>query len=447
MNGGSLRLRLALAGAVAIAISLAVAGYGLTLLFERHVYRTLADSLDDYVREIEGGLEIDTSGTVSLPRGLADPLFDEPLSGLYWEVLGGARDVRSRSLWDLDLNLPGDDLSEGQTHHHQVVGPDGTLLLVAERRVQVKGGQKGSVRIVVASDLTPLKGARDAFATELAPSLGLLALFLGLATFVQLGLGLRPLKLLRDEVSAIASGRRRRLSDHAPLEVRPLVAEVNALLDARDAEIERARGRAADLAHGLKTPLAALAGDAYQIRELGHGEIADSIETVSEVMRRQVERELARARVRGKAQHSTQTTPIAEVADALFRTLGRTQKGSALAFVNAAPAEATVPFDRSDLTEVLGNLLDNAVRYAASTVRVSCERGRTDWTISVEDDGPGIASKFKALARQRGGRLDLSGSAGLGLAIVEDLLEAYGWCMNLDRSSLGGLRVVIASQR
>ena len=444
MNNLSLRVRLALAGGVAIVLALAVAGYGLTLLFERHVYRTLADTLNSYVREIAGGLEIDASGEVTLPRQPDDPRFGAPLSGLYWEIISGARALRSRSLWDADLNLSGADLSEGQTHYHQVAGPDGKLLLVAERRIQPMHGQARGVRIIVGSDLTRLKAARDAFAADLAPSLALLALVLGAATFLQLGLGLRPLKVLRDDVSAIASGRRHRLSDDAPLEVRPLVAEVNALLDARDAELERARGRAADLAHGLKTPLAALAGDAFQLRELGHDEIADSIETVSEAMRRHVERELARARVRGAAQHGSHATPIAAVVDALFRTLARTDAGSALNFVNAVPAEATAPFERSDLTEVLGNLLDNGVRYTASTVRVACERIGEDWSIAVEDDGPGIAPEAEALVRQRGGRLDLSGGAGLGLAIVEDILEAYRWRMNLDRSQLGGLKVVIS---
>ena len=307
MKGLSLRLRLALAGGVAIVLALAVAGYGLTLLFERHVYRTLADTLNSYVREIAGGLEIDTSGEVTLPRPPDAPRFEAPLSGLYWEVIGGARALRSRSLWDVDLNLSGADLSEGQTHYHQVAGPDGKLLLVAERRILPLRGQARGVRIIVGSDLTRLKAARDAFVADLAPSLALLALVLGAATFVQLGLGLRPLKILSEEVSAISSGRRRRLSGDAPLEIRPLVAEVNALLNSRDAELERARGRAADLAHGLKTPLAALAGDAAQLRDLRQCEIANSIEAVGEAMRRHVERELARARMRGGARKAAHT--------------------------------------------------------------------------------------------------------------------------------------------
>lgn len=443
MRGVSLRLRLALAGGLAIALALAVAGYGLTLVFERHVYRTLSDSLDAYVREIAGGVEIDASGEPTLPRPPADPRFEAPLSGLYWEVVADGRTLRSRSLWDADLNVP-TPVSEGETHYHQVVGPDGKLLLAAERRIEPIGGPPQGVRIIVATDLTRLKAARDAFAADLALSLALLALVLGAATFVQLGLGLRPLKSLSEEVSGIVAGRRARLSEEAPLEVRPLVAEVNALLDAREAELERARGRAADLAHGLKTPLSALMGDAARLREMGQEDVAKSIEAVGEQMRRHVERELARARLRGgAARRGLHATPVAPVVDALFRTLARTDKGAAIEFVNAAPAEATAPFERADLTEVLGNILDNAVRYAKSTVRVSYEPADGNWTIAVEDDGPGVAPETEALIRRRGGRLDQSGGAGLGLAIVEDVLQAYGWRMAFERSSMGGLKVLL----
>jgi len=149
--------------------------------------------------------------------------------------------------------------------------------------------------------------------------------------------------------------------------------------------------------------------------------------------------------VRGAAQGGSHATLIALVLDALFRTLARTDEGSALALVNATPAEATVPIERSDLTEVLGNLLDNAVRYAASTVHVGCERNGEDWSIAVDDDGPGIAPESEALVRRRR-RLDLGGGAGLGLAIVDDILDAYRWRMILDHSPLGGLRTVIAPQ-
>src|SRR5271166_284191 len=249
---------------------------------------------------------------VALPRPPPDPRFDAPLSGLYWEVIG-ANVLRSRSLWDQALTLPKDALSELQTHHHQLMAPNGKLLLAAERTITAPA-RGDRLRVVVASDLTRLRAARDAFAADLAPSLALLSLVLVAATWVQLTIGLRPLSRLRSQVASIASGERKRLSERAPAEVRPLVAEVNALLDARDAETERARGRAADLAHGFKTPLAALAGDARRLRDEGQTEIAESVEASGETMRRHVERELARARMQGRLPaRGADSTPVCEV--------------------------------------------------------------------------------------------------------------------------------------
>ena len=444
----SLRVRLALGGFLALAVALGIAWLGLTWLFERHAYRVLADNLDEIARQIIGGLEFDASGAAALPQPPRDPRFDAPLSGLYWEVIGASRPLRSRSLWDAALTLPDDALGDGQTHYHQITGPEGKLLLVAERRIAPVATRGERLRVIVASDLTRLRVARDAFAADLAPSLALLSLVLAACAWIQLSLGLRPLASLRDEVAAVATGERSRLSESAPLEVRPLVAEVNALLDARDAETERARGRAADLAHGLKTPLAALAGDARRLRADGQVEVARSIEAVGETMRRHVERELARARTRGRTPaRGADAAPIAEVVEALFGILRRTEKGGAIAFVNNAPRAARAPIERSDLIEVLGNVLDNAVRYARTTVRVSCQGDSEPLAIVVEDDGPGIEPNMEALIRQRGGRLDESGGAGLGLSLVQDILDANHWRMGFERSPLGGLSLRLAPHR
>jgi signal transduction histidine kinase len=435
----SLRLRLALAGALAISLALALAGVGLTYLFERHVYRTLADDLDVEIRQVISGLEIDPAGNIVLARAPPDARFDQPLSGLYWQVSGPETELRSRSLWDARLVLPADRLSEGQTHYHQIEGPGGKLLLVAERLVTFRArGKTLFARVVVASDLTRLRRARDAFVADLAPGLGLLALALALATWLQLTLGLKPLGRLRREIAETTGGVRRRLSEDAPSEVLPLVREVNELLDSQERALERARGRAADLAHGLKTPLAALAGDARLLRAAGQAEIAGSLDNIGETMRRHVERELARARVQAAGgRRAAEAVALREVADALIRTLRKTEKGEALDFVNAAPADFRLPFERVDLTEALGNLLDNAARHARSRVRVGCEAG----AVLIDDDGPGLDPQFEAIARRRGGRLDAGGGAGLGLAITQDILEAYGWRMDFARSPLGGLQV------
>ncbi len=445
MKSLSLRLRLALAGFVALILALAIAGIGLTFLFERHVYRTVSDELDGYVGQIIGGLSFDSAGDIQVKREPNDPGFETPSSGLYWEVVFGSHIRRSRSLGTSSLVLPTDELSEGQTHYHQIIGPDSKLLLVAERRIEVSRSTNVEfARVIVASDLTRMRQARDSFARELAPSLAILGIVLTLATWAQLTIGLRPLAQLRRELAGISGGGARRMNEQTPLEVRGLVKELNLLLAAQEAEITRARGRAADLAHGLKTPLAALAGDARLVREAGRPDIADSMDRIGETMRRHVERELTRARVRAAALQSQGGAPVRETVDALVRTLARTERGAEIAYQNRTSPEALAPFDRADLLELLGNLLDNATRHARARVRASTVDQGMDFVIRIEDDGPGIDAGVEDVVRQRGGRLDNGGSAGLGLSIVQDILDAYGWRMDFARSALGGLQVSLS---
>jgi signal transduction histidine kinase len=438
----SLRLRLAVAGAGVVCLALALAYFGLVFLFERHAYRTLSDDLDVIVRQIIGRLEVDAAGAPSLPQPLRDPRFEAPLSGLYWQVAGGPKPLRSRSLWDAKLDVPVDNPSDGQTHRHQIHGPDGKLLLVAERRVSPYGSPTASFIVAVASDLSRLRKARDEFAADLLPSLGVLAAFLAGAMWVQLTLGLGPLTRLRTDVAEISKGRARRLPDAAPAEVQPLVAEVNALLEAQDAEVDRARAHAADLAHGLKTPLSAIANDAARLRDEGQDEIARSLQIATEAMRRHIERELTRARLRGggRSRHGP-GAPLRVIAESVVAIVARTERGEAVAFRVEIPVDARWPMDKNDLTEALGNLLDNATRYAKSSVRVSSPAADE---IDVEDDGPGVEPGAEALIRKRGGRLDESGGAGLGIAIVQEILVAYGGSLQFDRSALGGLKAKLA---
>jgi signal transduction histidine kinase len=305
------------------------------------------------------------------------------------------------------------------------------------------------VRIAVAVDLARVSAARRAFAMELAGALGLLGLILAVGTSIQVALGLRPLKALRSGIADIRSGRCQRLSPAAPVEVQPLVDEVNALLDVQEQEIERSRSRAADLAHGLKTPLAALASDAGRLRERGDDEIARDIEMVSEAMSRHVDREMARARIRARPLRGTGTsTEVAPLVRSLLATLERTPAGGQLTFETHIPEGATVPFDRTDLAEVLGNLLDNAARHATSRVRVMARVGPNDASIMIEDDGKGIDPTARSKVLERGSRLDeREEGAGLGLAIVLDVLEAYSWQLVLDDSDLGGLKAAILPGR
>lgn len=449
MRLSSLRLRLIAGGIVAILIALSVAGAGLIVLFERHVTRTIADDLDVHLKQLLAGIDVDTEGRLVLTRPPADPRFAEPLSGLYWQIADdGGQLLRSRSLWDTKLSLPADNLSPGEVHRHEIPGPANTRVLVTEKIISLTvGDRRVPVRVAAATDLGRVSVAAVAFAKDLGIALGLLGLVLTIATVIQVTLGLRPLDALRRGVSDIRAGNIRHLPSAVPAEVQPLVEEVNALLDEQEREIERSRGRAADLAHGLKTPLVALAADAGRLREQGQEAIARDIESVGEAMSRHVDRELARARVRGtvrrKAGLSTELVPLVR---SLIGTLARTPSGMRIAFDLQIADGLSLPMDRTDLAEVLGNLLDNAARHAASLVRISTSLESFGLSIAIEDDGEGVAPAARSKVVERGIRLDeREEGSGLGLAIVQDVLEAYGWRIDLATSDqLGGLKVTIS---
>jgi signal transduction histidine kinase len=444
MTAHSLRLRLLIAGGLAIIAALIVAGVALVIMFEHHVERTLDDDLDAYVRQIAGRLETE-SGRLRLSQFTSDPRFETPLSGFYWQVSDSNSSdiIRSRSLWDSVLQPQGDCVTDGRTRYYYTPGPAHQELLAGEICIKWSGSSgQTMLRILAGIDRASLRPARDAFAMELIASLNILALVLMIAMWLQVNLGLAPLSRLGADVADIARGRRSRLDAGGPAEIQPLVDEVNGLLDEREREIESARNRAADLAHGLKTPLTALAADARLLREKKESDIAQSLERIGDTMQRHVARELARARVkRSRRSGKLPETPVREVADALVRTLERT--GVELRFEVSIDSKLMVELDRIDLMEVIGNLAENASRYALSLVRVSAIEDQSLFRLLIEDDGPGLQEDGERVARQRGGRLDETGGAGLGLAIVQDVLDAYGMTMQFSRSDLGGLRVSI----
>jgi signal transduction histidine kinase len=446
MNRHSLRLRLVAGGVVAILIALAIAGGALVVVFERHVSRTLVEDLDVHLKQLLASIDVDPQGKLVLTQTPVDPRFADPLSGLYWQV-GDDRGqlLRSRSLWDSTMVLPADRLGPGETHQHEASGPGGHRVLVAERAVTLSAdGKPVIVRLAVAEDLARVSAATSAFAKDLSIALVLLGCVLALATWVQVGVGLRPLIALRRGVGDIRAGRIQHLPSSVPSEIYPLVEEVNALIDAQEDVIERSRGRAADLAHGLKTPLAALAADASRLREHGERDIARDIEAVSEAMGRYVDRELARARVRGRTRGGAAASIFVKpLVSSIVATLSRTPDGARVRFENLVADDLSVPLDRTDFAEVLGNLLENAARHAAGSVRITTDDDRL--SLVVEDDGEGIEPSHLSRALERGARLDeRGGSVGLGLAIVQDVLDAYGWGLELSRSELGGLKAAIA---
>lgn len=419
----SLRLRLALAGAVAILVALSLAALGLAQLFATHVERRAVAEMSVQLDQVLSGLERGPSG-LELARPPADPRFLQPYGGLYWQIEEGGDIQRSRSLWDTALDLPIDTLGDGAVHVHRLPGPGGAELLVLERSSTLPVRLGGSaVRAAVGMSAAELTSAQRDFMADLAPYLGLLALTLIAAGWVQLSVGLRPLRDLGARITALRTGRAARMGEDWPLELCPVAAEIDDLLTEREAETERARARAADLAHGLKTPLQALMGEAARLRGEGATDQAEGIEVTARAMRRTVDRELARARTAARAVDARADPAL--VADRLIEVLRRTPDGAELEWRQDIPHGMLASLHEADLAEALGALMENAARHARSKVVLSAQEDGDCLRLSIQDDGPGIPQERRAELSRRHARADEAGT-GLGLAIASDIAEAAG---------------------
>ncbi|WP_420991841.1 sensor histidine kinase [Cupriavidus sp. 30B13] len=428
----SLALRLLAVAAIWLAAALGGTGWLLSTLFARHVSQTYVRQLDNQLASLAAALDWGADGKLALTRAPADPRYELPYSGAYWQAQGGGNTLRSRSLWDADMPATVDSKVAG-SHAEVRPGPNGQSLLVVSRPI-VLASADTPVTLSVALDRTELRAARQAFNRLLAWSLTALGAGLLLAVAAQVKFGLAPLARLRQALSAMQARRESRLGGTWPSEVVPLVNEINSLL-ARNADaLERSRRQAADLAHAVKTPLAVLANEAARLP----GDAARAAAAQVEAMRRQVDRHLARARAAGAASARGARIEAGPAAAELARALARLHAGRAIAIEVAG--EGHFAGDRQDLTEILGNLLDNACQWAAARVRVTlAERGEM-LEVRVEDDGPGMPEAARALATARFGRLDeAAAGSGLGLAIVSEMAALYGGGLELGRGELGGL--------
>jgi signal transduction histidine kinase len=439
----SLRVRLLLGAAVAIFLALAAAWVVMTLLFERHIERRVEADLVREGMQLAANVSIGADGAPVLSREPGDLRFAEPASGMYWQVTTSRGSLRSRSLWD--ESLPGSPVARARDWTTRtIVGPFEEELLLVERLV--KPDRNGpDVLLQLGFENKSLHQARAEFGVELALFLGVLWLILSAAAWTQVVLGLRPLAHVRDEVDSLKRNPRGRLSTAPAQEVEPLVRAINELADAREKDLARARRRAADLAHALKTPLAAISAQSRRAREEGATQAADGLERAVHAASAAVDRELARSRAAAiRATPGEVSAAALPVVEAVVGVVERAEFVAQVVFEVNVPAELTVPVAAEDLLELLGALVENAGRYARRRVQIEGSRSSQDRVLSVEDDGPGIDPSQMADAVERGARLDEAGSGhGLGLAIARDLAEATGARIDLSRSALGGLKVAI----
>lgn len=439
MRRDSLQLRLGLAAAGLIGLALLLAGAGLTVILDRVLDVRTADELDWTAKLIAGRVNLAADGSPIVSREPPDPRFATPYGGLYWQVEAGSQVLRSRSLWDKRLDL-GPTTGDAPATV-EATGPDGGRLIAIVRPLEIgpRGAETG-LRVVVAEDRRDLAASRATFLRLLVPGLAALFGVLTLALWLFVHRALAPFRVLQQDLGAVHAGTRTRLPDHFPDEVLPLVADLNRLLDAQERALIRARAAAADMAHGLKTPLAVLDALARRTGPTNAG-LSEEIAEQARAMAGQVERALARARIAAAGDLRRRTCRVAPVAERLIATMRRLPEGDSLAWDIAVPEGLAYPGEEGELMEVLGNLLDNARKWAHRRVRVAGAVDGGGLQLTIEDDGPGM-SEAAISGIGRGQRWDESRpGTGFGIAIARDISEAAGVRMRFNQSEMGGLLI------
>jgi signal transduction histidine kinase len=439
MRRNSLAFRLVVSAAVWCALWLSAGGYALSALFGRTVERSFDARLEVLLEGLVAGSELAPGGALQLRLQLGEPRFEQPLSGWYWQINDGKTVLRrSASLWDAVLPIP--PVGAGAIVTGDVAGPDGQPLRLLVRAITLSGADAPMV-YAVAGDRREIQADLQTFNRLL--TFALAVLFAGVvgAVLVQVRFGLEPLRRMGRALSGIRAGRAARLEGDFPAEIEPLATELNALLDHNEALVERARTHVGNLAHGLKTPLSVLTNEARR----SQGPFASLVARQVALMRHQVDHHLARARAIATGTILGARTDVAPVLGDLRRTLGRIYAEKALAITVECPSELAFRGARQDLEEMLGNLLDNACKWARAGVTVRAEAAGEQLEVTIDDDGPGLPPAVRAEVLERGRRLDEQvPGTGLGLAICADLAQLYRGRLVLEQAEAGGLRARLA---
>ena len=430
----SIQARLSL-GLVAVLVVVGVVLAQLTLwLFEAGLQRYLENGLRKESENLLVALVRGPSG-LQLDERRISAAYQRPFSGYYFRIDFDKGTWRSRSLWDLDMPKPA---APGLSDSHEL-GPEGQQLL-ALRADYRRLGQ--DISISVAQDYSPV---REGFRRmqQIGLGMGLMALILVLVLQrMTVTRSLRPLERARQQIAQLQQGQRSQLDAEVPSELAPLVGQINHLLSHTEDSLRRSRNALGNLGHALKTPLAVLLSLASSERLKDLPEVRAQMREQLEQIQQRLARELNRARLAGDALPGAQFDCDAEL-PGLLSTLGMIH-GEGLLLASDVPSGLLLPWDREDFLELLGNLLDNACKWADSEVRLGIESNAEGYQVWVDDDGPGIPEGQRQQVLERGSRLDEQVDGhGLGLGIVRDIVEAWGGQLSLLESPLGGLRVNI----
>lgn len=441
---GSLSQRMMLIAAGWITFLLLVGGVALDRTLTSLITRNFDEQLGYMLTGMIGSAEIGPDGEVFFNRPLGDQRFLEPNSGLYWQIRGeGHEDFPSRSLWDRSLEVRSKDFNVDPLVYDSDQFED-ERLRVMERSIVLPGSDT-QWWFSVAAGREDLDEQISSIRSILAYSFAILGLGLFVMAGLQTWYGLHPLRYVRRAIQKMRTTGSNRMTEPLPLEVQPLVDELNGLLAHTERQAEEARTHAGNLAHALKTPLTVVMNAAT-----AHApDLDQTVIREAKVMRRQVDHHLARARAVGRRAVGMSRANVATSVEAVLRAVERLYEETR--FDLAGNRNVSVMLERQDLEEILGNLIENAAKYGGGSVFVSIDQGNEPgWCeIWIEDDGMGIPAGDRERIFNRGARLDTDKpGTGLGLAIVRDVAEIYGGDVELGESEdLGGLLVKLKLPR
>ncbi len=383
------------------------------------------------------GLQLSSTGKLEFKNVQLSPVYNRVFSGHYYLITSNEQRLRSHSLWDQTLQQP--PVQAGQSIVETVKGPDKQQLLQWTSRFE---RFQQPITISVAEDTSTLSASLNAFNIYFAAAAGLILVSLLLIQSLIIRRSLRSLSTIKEELQALSEGDIKTLSKEVPSEIRPLIDEVNHLLQLLRKQLKRSRNATGNLAHSLKHPLNLL----VQLAESDEAELPTSIREELEINTRQInqlmERELKRAKLVGSGIPGQFFSPQNEL-PGLIDVLERVYHDKTLHIELDVPNKLEYPADKSDMLELFGNLLDNAYKWASKEVRCKVHENN-DFIIRVEDDGPGCDDKQLSSLTERGVRVDETvGGTGLGLAIVKDIVELYQGEIYFYQSELGGFCIKV----
>ncbi len=428
---------------------LLIAGLILSSLYRRSAETAFDERLGVYLRAIVADVATPGDDTRTEPGQLGDPQFELSLSGWYWQITPlsqqSAKVKASRSLFASRLPHLADlgvKAELGEYRRGYAPGPDGRLIRLIERVIETD--EEGKFLIQVAAATEQLETDIRRFEYSLAATFILLALALGASTMAQVRFGLSPLRRLQSEVTAIRRGEGERIEGAFPPDLAPLAGELNLLISSNREIVERARTQVGNLAHALKTPLSVITNEA----EADPSPLSGKVREQAQVMRDQVNYYLDKARAAARSNVVGSTTDVVPAIEQLVRTFQKIHRDGVPAFEMAFDDAPRFRGEEQDFQEMLGNLLDNAGKWASAKVLVSLSleagpagSGQDFLILCVDDDGPGLPPEDREQALKRGRRLDeTKPGSGLGLSIVGDLAAVYAGDFTLEDGVLGGLR-------